>query len=274
MKPRVQPLIFLHIPKTAGVTLHYILRNQYFLKRIYNIYSLPGTQMFIDLPDKTKLKYKVINGHMHFGLHKHIPVPVAYFTFLREPYARTISGFNFIKQYRSHPYHKEIVEKKYSLKEFLNLKLVKNFDNMHVRFLAGANDLPFGEVDETVFNKAKENFDSYFKVFGIVERFDESILFIKEEFNWSNPYYVRENQSPQKNDMNDFDEETVELIRKYNYYDKQLYDYACVKFDTIIKQRGSGFQDKVKKFQYWNKWWMPCLRLFNRYAYKAPLNQN
>ncbi|MGZ3933156.1 MAG: sulfotransferase family 2 domain-containing protein, partial [Bacteroidia bacterium] len=196
MTKKVQPLIFLHIPKTAGVTIHFIIKRQYFLKKIFSIFTISQTKNFTALSDEEKLKYKVVKGHMYFGVHEHMPVKSTYFTFLREPYARTLSGYHFVRRAKTHPNHKEVMDNNYSLKEFLERKLVKNFDNMQVRFLAGANDLPFGEVNEAVYQKAKENFDTYFKAFGLVERFDESILYLKEQFNWSNPYYVKENKSP------------------------------------------------------------------------------
>jgi tetratricopeptide (TPR) repeat protein len=249
----LSPIIFLHIPKTAGVTIHYILLNKYRWKKFFTSKNYKQIKEFENLAISDRAKIKVLDGHFGFGVHNLFPTPPTYFTILRDPIKRSISGYNFLYQHTQHPFHKTIIKEKYSLKEMLKKGYIKNFDNCHVRFLANAIDLDYGKVDENVYSIAIKNFDNYFETFGICERFDESLIYFKRKLNWSSPFYINANTSNKKTYINDFDNETVELLNHYNKYDLMLYHYACEKFDLIIKSYGDNFDKEVKTFKKLNK---------------------
>ena len=233
-------------------------------------------EKFEKLNDSEKKKIRLLKGHLAFGVHLIYPEPITYFTFFRDPIKRSISGFNYLYQEKNHHFHEEILRKKYTLKDILKGGKLQVFDNCHVRYLANAIDLKFGEVDEKIYAIALKNFDSHFQAFGICERFDESLIYLKQKLSWSFPFYVNANVSEKKKYVDTFDEETYRLLNHYNKYDLMLYEYASKKFDRIVKSKGDAFVKEVKRFQKLNRLQTPVRKLARniwKLLLKSP-NQN
>ncbi|NEO03330.1 MAG: sulfotransferase family protein, partial [Moorea sp. SIO3I7] len=89
-------LIFLHIPKTAGTTLHYIINRQYKSEYIFEVNCRESRNELIRMSEVQKSKIKVIRGHMEFGWHEFIAQPCTYITMLRDPVERVISFYFYI----------------------------------------------------------------------------------------------------------------------------------------------------------------------------------
>ncbi|CAN5338060.1 sulfotransferase family 2 domain-containing protein [soil metagenome] len=250
MGKNIQPIIFLHIPKTAGLTFHEILTDQYPERKHKLIYTVAHTKTYTDLPIDKKNKIGVIKGHLLFGLHESMPLNPIYLTLLRDPIMRTISGYEFIKSRTDHPFHKEMINKNFTLVDFLNQKHVPNFDNIQVRFLCGDNSMPFGAINETHLALAKKNLLSENMLFGMTEFFDESILYFKNELGWKMPYYSNVNVT-KKSTVNRvaFDEATKNAILNCNQFDLQLYEFAKSIFIEKIKLLGDEFKFEVELFR-------------------------
>ena len=257
----VSPIIFLHIPKTAGTTVHHIIHNQYRGSKFFTSGYYKHIEKFEKLSDEEKKKIKVLKGHFPFGVHENYPGPITYFTFFRDPIKRSISDFNYLYQNKTLAFHEEVMRNQYSLKDMLNGGYIKNYDNCHVRFLAGANDIEYGKVNEETYALALKNFDKYFEIFGISERFDESLIYIKRKLNWSMPFYINANVSEKSSYVEKFDEETFQLLEHYNKYDKMLYAHACRKFNSIALAGGSDFLKETERFKKLNRLQSPIRKI-------------
>lgn len=249
METSARPIVFLHIPKTAGMTFHEILADQYRDRKHMLFYQISYAKLYEGLVLKKKLSLGVIRGHLLYGFHHLMPVEPVYLTLLRNPITRTISGYEFIKKKTDHPFHKEIIDKNYSLYEFLSKKMVPNFDNMHVRFLCGDNSMPFGAVNESHLSQAKKNLMEKHVLFGITEKFDESIMYFKRELGWTMPYYIKMNVATHVSSENELDDATRKEVLKCNDYDIQLYEFARDLFENRIDALGSDFQVEVEAFK-------------------------
>src|SRR5690606_39847655 len=88
-------LIFLHIPKNGGMTLHNIIEKNYNPKSIFTIKVIDNIKLntddFINLTTNERKEIKVLKGHMLFGLHTYFDEPSQYITFLRKPEDRLYS---------------------------------------------------------------------------------------------------------------------------------------------------------------------------------------
>lgn len=244
------PIIFLHIPKTAGLTFHEILTDQYPNRKHKLIPTVQHVNEFGNLPVEQRNKVGVIKGHLLYGLHTSFFEPSAYITFLRDPVTRTISGYEFIKTRKDHPFYNEMKSKKFTLADFLNQKLVANFDNIQTRFLCGDNSMPFGEINESHFELAKKNLLSDNMLFGITEMFDESILYFKRKLDWDSPYYARVNVTKKHTiDRKNLDGKTIIAINESNKYDLRLYEFAYDIFKERINALGNDFSLEVEQFR-------------------------
>jgi len=121
-------IIFAHIPKAAGTTLHRIIEQQYHRQEIYSIYSTPLTpeasfEHFTNLTPEQRAQIRILKGHMSFGLHAYIPGPVTYFTLLREPIERVVSFYYYIRQSHQHYLHDHVLAHNLSLQQYIESQL-------------------------------------------------------------------------------------------------------------------------------------------------------
>lgn len=275
MKPKTTPLIFTHIPKAAGNTINIIIQRNYLFSKGY-FFNSPNVRMmeqFKNLPEHVRRKMAVIKGHLYYGVHKYCPVPVHYFTSLREPLSRAVSEYNYIFTIPHHPNYKELHENQYTLKQLLENGLIKNMDNCQVRFLCGVDDIPFGAVNEEHLQMAIDNLEKRYEQVGIMEAFDESILLFARKFNWATPYYTWQNVNHKKRvRLDELDSETLEMLHRFNRYDMVLYEKGKQILQKQIEAAGPGFYDEVAKFRKRNAQLKPFIKartFFVRYATQA-----
>ena len=80
--------VFLHIPKTAGSTLKWVLAHEYPGEATIHGDNAPFRNVIRQLqnmdPDQLEL-VRLYSAHVPFGVHWYLPKPSSYFTFLREP---------------------------------------------------------------------------------------------------------------------------------------------------------------------------------------------
>src|SRR5258707_12286863 len=131
-------LLFLHVHKTAGTTLHRIIEREY---NPFHIYTIEGgrVEWSIDhlkkLPEWRRAALRVVKGHMSFGLHEFLPQPSTYITFLRDPVERCISSYFYSKGNRFNPFYRRINQKQLDLAAFLEIVPWNN--NLHCKMIAG-----------------------------------------------------------------------------------------------------------------------------------------
>jgi hypothetical protein len=280
-------VVFIHIPKAAGSTVVDILKRQYSPQCCYRFrlqkdekFKTPeerqaykeapiNKKLFVTEPTVAKLQQdwfrqenlKVLTGHYGYGIHEQISRPANYFTILREPIKRAISQYNYVVERRH--LHKRFSPPR-SLREYADQNIT--IDNLQTRMLAGEGGLPFqvgfGECNEEMFHKAKENLVNGMGVPGITERFDETILLLKHLLGWTGfPYYRKVNVTSKKPEVRRFPKADIDYIKAFNEYDLMLYEFALALFNQKIRELGSGFQRELKLFKALNQ---PCGYLLER----------
>ena len=115
-------VIFLHIHKAAGTTLHRIIERQYPPDQIWSFDERHDFEAFRALSEAQKEEIRMLRGHMIFGLHEFMPRPCIYVTLLRDPVERVLSFYNYIRR-NPHHYHSEmIVSQGLTLQQFLETR--------------------------------------------------------------------------------------------------------------------------------------------------------
>lgn len=244
-------VIFLHLPKTAGFTMHGIVLRQYKGKPNTNILNNQEAQKFRELPVADRERNEVVMGHMAFGLHTCFSKPeeVSYFTLLRDPVKRVISHYYYILKRKTHHLHDIIVDRNYSLKDYVDSGVKANTENLQVRLLSDNIEAPHGTCTREMLEIAKSNLEKHFSVVGLTEYFDETVLLIQQYYGWKTPYYARDNVTGHGVKPEHLDPETLQTIQHYNQLDMELYLWAKKRLEDQIQSGGEEFQRKLSRFR-------------------------
>ena len=202
-----------------------ILNQQYRRDTIFNVSRINFPHQFDELPTIPQEKI-LFKGHMLFGLHNYLPYPAIYFTILRHPVKRMISLYNYL---RGNPDYKKTLAKKMDMKSFFQSILKEGklglLTNRQTKIVSG-HGLVNCSDERALIEKAKENFDKHFAIVGIRERFDETLVLLKNAFCWKNPVYVRQNVNKKNQRDEDIYGETLKFLESLNQLDIKLYEYA------------------------------------------------
>lgn len=187
-----EKLVFLHLPKTGGTTLHTHLA-QFFDHQDICPERFNGLRK---LPLGELARYRFISGHYDLVSCRAIPGDKKIITFLREPRARLVSLYNFLKAHRvdvakRNGWGLALMAAELTIEQFFAHPEVRRhpyINNGMTRALAdylpmeiwAAHD-PGAECRDVlnVVDQALESLNGL-TAFGILERFDESVQLLTE----------------------------------------------------------------------------------------------
>lgn len=257
-QPNHKVLIFLHIMKAGGTTLNGIINQQYPNPSIFRVNGINNRNQIQTLSRYQRKKLKLIRGHFAFGLHYFLDCPATYFTMIRDPVTRFISNY-YYQQRRI----KDEKLKQLSLEDFVWLR-GKEQANTQTKMLCGLTPKMENRTKETMLQIAKDNLDNYFSSVGLLERFDESLVLFRKQFNWNFPFYLQQNKSINKpNHYQNLSQEALNSLREYNAIDIELYKYVSQKFQKEIDDMGKSFNQELNLQKYFNKLYQPLGTVYN-----------
>jgi hypothetical protein len=222
-------IIFLHIPKSGGITFDSVLRRQY-----QNVYNMPVSndkidlERFSELPEFEREGIDVLRGHFKFGVHRYFKPnqEIKYITLLRNPVDRVISNYYYILSQPKHYLYKEVTNKRLSLKEYALSNIARDLDNGQLRQLI-SREVEINSCRDELLDEAMNNLRTSFASFGILERYDETLLLFKTKLGWRNyPFYKKLNET----DKPAIKTEDRIAIERRNMLDMKLYQWALNEF--------------------------------------------
>lgn len=252
--------IFVHLPRTGGTSISNTLLMQYGIWATYRCDqiapSVYKTRRHIDVS-----KPCVVMGHIPYGNHAQFGVASAqYFTMLREPCARLVSHYNYVKSNPKHYLHEQVVSKKLTFESYVLGNISSELSNGMVRQLSGhpaawASNPDFDELYEMALN----NLDKFVAI-GFVEDYFLSLMLFHNLLQWPRPSLVlRENQSQDKLVMSS--EEIKNVVSVCNDKDILLYqnmrkrfvnEIANIKIETDQSNAKFGCIYECRKWLYIN----------------------
>ena len=275
MRPRHSTLLFVHIPKTAGTTLKTILEKQYSANDRCELYSgLPSTDGNPWIL-ASQSRPRAIIGHFHYGLHSRPEVrPILeddfqYATFLRDPVARVVSQFNHVMN-SDDPLHREIFAKHPTLERFLQHGWARNVQTQTLT--DWCSDQIEREPDSAV-RVAIDIMRDHFRVVGVTERFDESLILFAQAFGWRLPMYVPVNLATSRTRrlrVKDLDDLLIARIRDANRCDISIYEHAVsvlgrrLSEDFWLRMKLRGYQSRLAVYQFLRRQGATLKGLFGR----------
>lgn len=243
------PLFFLHIPKTAGTTLNNILDDNLSRENILDLYKEEQQQKLNEMTYDQISEYALVRGHVFIGDFGKLldgPVPFRVFTFLRNPVDRVISEYFFLKTWPKSHLYGYMNKQNVSLTEYVTSttpQLRQRGRNGMVNSLSGIGGATIEERLELAWYHMKERF----VFFGILERFNESLLMLKRTIGLERTFYEKQNVRDKSSNRTATPGE-LEIIREHNQADIQLYDRALNEFDNRLDAMGPSMKMELRMF--------------------------
>jgi hypothetical protein len=233
-------LVFIHINKTAGRTVRYILRSSFGLRHCE---VEPWHAQWADPPFSTTDLHRLrklyphlesIGGHRvtgYINLQEN-GTRFSYFTFMREPLKTCASRYQYNVQFRR---KKELVFEEWIQREWTH--------NSQTKMIAGVADA----TEAIRLIKAKDIF------VGLTERFDESMVLLKAlRANNLNISYKRVNVSRDNTLAENVlsQERTRQMLLEANREDLALYDFVQKELYPSYQQEfGPTLEAEVQRYR-------------------------
>ena len=233
------PLVcFIHIERSGGTTLRSILKRHwpsYLALTPFHWPHDPGNEFTAE-----ELRWilrvfpfvPAMGGHCtrtFVGYETATDRPIKYMTFLRDPVARYRSHFN-------HQVH--AMAQPWTLETFLANRHFANFQTVR---LAGREDL----------DEAKRRLVEDYAFFGLVERFDESLVLMREAIGdpTMSLAYERKNTATNKGYRKPKDPAVEEAIMEQNRLDLELYGFAKELYEERRAQARCDIDEAVAELR-------------------------
>lgn len=235
------PLVFLHIPKTAGTTLHKILVHQVSRRQTLAVHC-PEGEPSADLRRQLLREQsggepvRLVLGHLGMPVLDLFPAARC-ITCLREPVARVLSHFQHARHDPSHYLHEVIQRHRLDLAGYVSGGWSGEVSNGMVRALAGVADFHGAAVDGDTLAAAKTRLRNRFLMAGLTERFDESVLLLQRMLGWRTPWYIRRKVGAYDAAAFRPDAATRRVVEEHNQLDLELYEFAGQWFETLLRER-------------------------------------
>ena len=254
-------LVFVHVPKTAGSTLSWIIQRHYPADRTIIIQPeemLRKYQGFQALSVDARRRLLCLAGHVPFGVHRWLPQGARYITMLRDPVEWTLSFHSFVQRMPFFDQDPDLAAfrgaRSLDLDGFVDFLIRSNMVDMQTRHISGQMGLPnflppYEPMTNDALDCANRNLRANFECVGVVERFDESLLLMKRKLGWRNIYYQRLNVSEGRVRRTELPQATLNRILECQCRDVELYDEARRLLSAEILAAGNGFQTELRRFQ-------------------------
>jgi len=182
--------LFLHIPKTAGLSVRTVVVAHHPGRRCGFVYR-PVDQ--ITWRQRLVLRAaEVVYGHYSYGFHEQLGVRAQYLTFVREPVARVASMLDQFAKVDDNPLYRRIHAGEHPV-DLIESGASEMLNNHMTRILAGPVD-PAPTNDPALLQRALGNVSADFAVVGVIERMERSMAAIAGVMEWPDvPTPGREN---------------------------------------------------------------------------------
>jgi hypothetical protein len=235
------PLFFMHIPKTAGMSMRQYLSNQY---EADEICPAERWQDLLDLRRDVG-SYRLVRGHFRYNLRQLIAPDARMLVVLREPLRRTVSALRHLG--RDPEFHQTYdIAKHLTLGEMIHHPAIMGLQrDVQARFLCASRraeevtlylegarsrnlDADAGDQESPpAFQLAADRLETI-EFVGITEQLGDLVASMAQEMNFHpSAHFPVINENPERVDpLDGLTGQELEIVREHNTMDLQVYDFA------------------------------------------------
>ncbi len=242
------PLYFLHIPKTAGMSLGAAVESHYPPDAIFRGYLLPD---LLDVPPQELAAFRLFRGHFGLVLPRVLRRPLQCVTVLRDPMERVLSHYLHVRREPAHYFHQRVNRPGYHFSDFIRDPPCRPLiENVQARFLV-SQDAKAGDWHPPVEPSHPLHQQVRFElrplrmrsgrlrrlalgtlrralVVGVTERLDETIELLDRVMQWAPSGDAgRVNPTPDRPPIEQIERQDLDLVRRLNRVDIQLHRWAA-----------------------------------------------
>ena len=238
------PLFFMHIPKTAGMSMRSYLAGQYSARDVCPASTWLEAAALLEPPSS----YLLVQGHFYYNMRAALRPGTKAVAVLRDPLLRTLSALRHLK--RDPGFHRDhTIAKDLSLRQMLrNPELMARQKNVQaaalcasasfeevVSFLRRTRDAEAAELEAPATLELSLQRARQVEFLGTVEHLWLLLRQVSEAMGFHPAVGLPlVNDAPDgRTDLADLDENDIELLRRYNDIDLVLYDRCR----ELIEQR-------------------------------------
>lgn len=215
------PLLFMHLPKTAGGSVKELVERSFGAPDLYLFYNDDPARSA-----KEAREARLIYGHFIYGFHKQLLVYPMYTCFLRNPIERVISHYFHLKTIDLGPYG-EMAREYRSVGEFVSRSNYWACSNMMCKMLTGTGDETIPEGG-WLYRWAKQNMKRHFPIYGIYEYLPQSLRVFERAIGLRTEDLPVINKGTYRRD--EIRPSDVQAIADANREDISLYAWAVRRF--------------------------------------------
>lgn len=244
--PAPERFLFIHIPKTAGVSLNAIIEKNFKKEEILDLFFMRDA---VKLSDEEISSYRLVRGHQAYSLVEKFTQRPRLLLMLRDPVQRSISNLRYAKNIGKKDFW---LQQQYDLKDMSMDDMVKIPEvqdwlrDYQVKWVAGNFNLRnfttpmIFQIPKTV---GKEYLDEakrrlhVIDFVGITEKFAESAELMCKTFGWEKPAQAPNiNTAKERGGWHEeLSAKSMKIIHEITQLDRELYNHALKIFEQRRK---------------------------------------
>ncbi len=229
MSKETSPLLFCHIPKTAGSSLKTLVGQA--SKSVVWVYNgelaLGNPNLDFAKSFRAAERPGIVMGHFSFGGHRLLGIPPRYATILRNPLDRVVSLYRHQTALTASggPVSPEIasaIRNGMTLSDFITSEVTEMTNNHMCRIIAGIPPEAGMKLTESwLLDLALHNLRRHFLLAGTVAAIDDAVAALGRLLGWQDPRLGVENTSDGA--APELGTDTLATLSEFNALDLQLY---------------------------------------------------